>query len=79
MKNLTVETAKDFLKSNGYFVDNLWHIDDVKNVCNCTDEEAQKILCDSLTNEELISQINCDIEDNASMMGFEIIDTNNED
>ena len=28
---MTIEQAKEVLKENGYYVDNLWHIDDVKN------------------------------------------------
>jgi hypothetical protein len=64
MKNLTteeqeirVENAKAVLKAAGYFVDNLWHVNDVKGKYICTDEEAQQVLSDALTNETTFSQI----------------------
>jgi len=78
-KNLTVEIAKDFLMENGYFVDNLWHIDDVKNVCKCTDEQAQEVLLESLANEYTISEINESIRDTAESMGLEMIEEDDED
>ena len=56
--NMSVENAKDFLRSAGYFVDNLWHINDVKDAYGCTDERAQEILMKALTNEYTMEQIN---------------------
>ena len=41
---MTTQEAKDFLRSEGYFVDNLWHITDVQDKFECTDEEAQDVL-----------------------------------
>lgn len=41
--------AKDLLKSQGYFVDNLWHINDIHFICEqnnvaaLTDEQAMEI------------------------------------
>ena len=32
------------LKDKGYFVDNLWHIDDVQRMFECTDEQAMEVL-----------------------------------
>jgi hypothetical protein len=52
-----IEQAKQTLKDAGYFVDNLWHIDDVKSKFNCTDEKAQEILNFALTNEATMEQI----------------------
>lgn len=52
-----VELAKQVLKENGYFVDNLWHVDDVKSKFKCDDEDAQDILDKSLTNEATMEQI----------------------
>lgn len=47
-----VEKARQVLRDNGYFVDNLWHVDDVKERYNCTDDEqAQEILYNALTKE----------------------------
>ena len=54
---MNVEEAKAVLKANGYFVDNLWHVEDVKSKFNCTDDEAQYILEQSLTNEATMEQI----------------------
>lgn len=52
-----IELAKAVLKDNGYFVDNLWHVDDVKEKFNCDDEQAQAILYNSLTNEGTMEQV----------------------
>ena len=38
------------LKSRGKFVDNLWTIEDVQSRFNCTDDEAQEVLEQALTN-----------------------------
>jgi len=53
----SVENAKSFLKSRGYFVDNLWHVNDVKDAYECTDERAQEILMGALTNEHTVEEI----------------------
>jgi len=44
IKQLDVESAKQLLKDNGYFVDNLWQTEDVKMNYHCTEEQAQKVL-----------------------------------
>jgi hypothetical protein len=55
---MTVEQAKEVLRENGYFVDNLWHVDDVKLRYNCDDDEqAQDILNGALTNDATMEQI----------------------
>lgn len=47
--NKIVEAARELLKSFGYFVDNLWHIDDVHFICEqnnvhrLSDEEAMEV------------------------------------
>lgn len=52
------QKAKEILRREGYFVDNLWHIDDVKLRYNCNDDEqAQEILQSALTNEATMEQI----------------------
>lgn len=44
-----IEAARELLKACGYFVDNLWHIDDVHFMCeqlqlpNINDEEAMEV------------------------------------
>mgnify|MGYP003478425128 CR=1 FL=1 len=65
--SMTVESAKQFLKDNGYFVDNLWTVHDVKEKFNCTDEQAQSVLNDALTNEATMSQIQFSIDEFAGL------------
>ena len=45
------------LKSRGKFVDNLWTTEDVKSKFNCTEDEAQEVLYEALTNEGTMEQI----------------------
>jgi len=56
MKN-KIEEAKKILEEQGYFIRNLWHVDDVKGMFRCTDEEAQDVLDDALTNDATMEQI----------------------
>ena len=56
MKN-KIEAAKKILEEQGYFTRNLWHVDDVKGMFKCTDEEAQDVLDDALTNDGTMEQI----------------------
>ncbi len=39
-----IEQARQVLEDAGYQVTNLWHIDDIKDNYDCTDEEAMEIL-----------------------------------
>lgn len=41
---MTIQEAKDFLRSEGYFVEHLWHVTDVQDKFKCDDDEAQDIL-----------------------------------
>ena len=44
--------SKGILKENGYYVDNLWHIDDVRlKYKDVSKDDAQRILNRALTNE----------------------------
>lgn len=52
-----IKQAKETLKKNGYFVDNLWSIEDVQDIFNCSDEEAQDVLNIALTNEGTMHHI----------------------
>lgn len=56
-KERKIEKAKQFLKDNGYFTDNLWHVDDVKGNYDCDDEKAHSILNDALQNDATMEQI----------------------
>jgi hypothetical protein len=52
-----IQLAKTILRENGYFVDNLWSIEDVKSKYVCDDETAQDVLYRALTNEATYEQI----------------------
>ena len=54
---MTTEQAKEVLRNAGYYVDNLWTIQDVQDRFECNDETAQEILHDALTNEYIVEQI----------------------
>lgn len=54
--------AKALLKKKGYFVDNLWHVNDVLDNYNCTEEDAQEVLEMALTNGGTMEQIHIAIE-----------------
>jgi hypothetical protein len=57
-QNNQVEKAKNILENAGYFVRNLWHVDDVFYKYKCSDPElAQSILNSALTNEATMEQI----------------------
>lgn len=57
MKNLTDQQLRDELSRRGFFTDNLWRVDDVKSKFFVTDDEAQEVLKDSLTNDATMEQI----------------------
>ena len=56
---MTTTEAKQALREAGYFVDNLWHVDDVKNATevNLSTEQAMQVLSMALTNEATMEQI----------------------
>lgn len=62
---MTTQEAKDFLRSEGYFVDHLWHVADVQDRFECDDETAQEILYYAFDNEYLTQQIHSSITDEA--------------
>jgi len=73
-----INRAKEVLRKAGYFVDNLWHVDDVKLRFQVFDnEDAQDILNDALTNEWVFDQIWDAIRDVAEDKGFKTLE--NED
>jgi hypothetical protein len=59
MNEMTIAQAKFTLKQAGYFVDNLWHIQDVYNVAdgNIQKDQAMQALSMALTNEATMEQI----------------------
>ena len=52
-----IEQAKELLKSQGYYVDSLWSISDIKCKFKCTDEEAQYVLDKVFDNDALCNDI----------------------
>ena len=52
-----IEQAKQVLRDNGYYVDNLWSIEDVLSNYSCTDDEAQEVLDMALQNDATMEQI----------------------
>jgi hypothetical protein len=73
-KYLAIENARKVLKENGYFVDNLWHVDDVKSKFKCDDDVAQGILDEALTNQATMEQIWFSIGEFGGMEGLESSD-----
>ncbi len=55
---MTIESARQVLRDAGYFTDNLWHVNDVKDRFECEDDEtAQEILNLALTNQYTVETI----------------------
>ena len=54
---MTIQEAKDFLESKGYFVKNLWCVDDVYSKFECSEEEAHKVLEEALTSDSTFDTI----------------------
>jgi hypothetical protein len=54
-----IQQAKEVLRNAGYFVDNLWHIQDVYNVAdgNIQKDQARQVLEMALTNNDTTNQI----------------------
>ena len=54
---ISSQVLKNELKKRGYFVDNLWTTEDVQSKFNCTEDEAQEVLEQALTNDATMEQI----------------------
>ena len=56
---MNTHEAKQALREAGYFVDNLWHVDDVKNATevSLSTEQAMQVLSMALTNDATMEQI----------------------
>lgn len=55
---MTIQEAKDFLRSEGYFVEHLWHVSDVQDKFKCDDDEAEDVLYWVFTDEYVNELIN---------------------
>lgn len=58
---MTTEEAKQVLRDAGYYVDNLWCIEDVD--ADITDYEKYEILDEVLQSEYIMERINVSIQD----------------
>ncbi len=56
-KTVQINFAKQLLRDNGYFVDNLWRTFDVTLNYECTEEQAQEVLLNALQNDATMEQI----------------------
>lgn len=55
---MKIEQAKQILKDNGYFIENLWHINDVIDRHNCSRDIALNVLTDIMQSDYIIETIN---------------------
>ena len=67
-----VDEAKRLLESKGYYLGNLWQVDDVKYKFDCTDEQAYEVLDDALQNDATMEQIWYAINFHAEDNGLEL-------
>ena len=58
-KEMLISQAKFTLKQAGYFVENLWYVDDVRHATeeSISNEQAMEVLSMALTNEATMEQI----------------------
>lgn len=60
---MKIREAKEVLRKQGYFVDNLWSVEDVTDRFDCSDEVAQEILYRALTHPYIVERIHEMIQD----------------
>jgi len=65
-----VNAARELLKKNGYFVDNLWHIRDIQTKFNVQDDVAYNVLSILLDSDYHKDRVNQDISDTGKDMGL---------
>lgn len=65
-----VKIARELLRKKGYFVDNLWHVDDVLQNYSCSKEVAMEVLEKALINEATMEQVWLAIDDVADAMAI---------
>jgi hypothetical protein len=65
-----IHMSKLNLHDAGYFTDNLWHIDDVIDNFECTEEQAMKVLEEVMTNGEVIHSIFEEIFNKCTERGY---------
>ena len=68
-----MEKSKKILKDKGYFVDNLWHLNDVSDRFICTDDQAHKVLSKVLESDYIMEHISvaiCQVAQNEFNLKF---------
>ena len=65
-----VNQARELLKSKGYYTENLWQIDDVKQNYKCDDDEAYEVLYSVFENEWIVEQIFVMIDEQCEAKGI---------
>jgi hypothetical protein len=70
INRLDIESAKQLLRDNGYFVDNLWQTCDVTMNYDCTEEEAHQVLQGAFDNPATYDQIWDSIKSEAEYMNL---------
>jgi hypothetical protein len=54
---IEISNAIDLLRKEGYFVDALWHTDDIQLTYDCSDEDATSLLDKVFTSDSLYDTI----------------------
>ena len=57
LKDMDSNDLRDELASRGFYTNNLWHVDDVKQNYECTDEDAQEILDKTMQSDWITQEI----------------------
>lgn len=68
-KNITLQELED----KGYVL-MLWHVDDVKNTYNVTDDEAREVLQEVLQSERITGDVFDDIDTRCSIYEYEEVE-----
>ena len=68
-KNITLQQ----LEEKGY-VPMLWHVDDVKNTYNVTDQEAREVLQEVLQSDRITSEVFDDIDHRCELHEYEEVE-----
>jgi len=71
-----IDTAKKYLESQGYFTANLWHVDDVKQSYDVSDEEALYVLEEVMTGDNINQDIFENIDIIADLEGHKTLGNN---
>lgn len=57
LKDIDSNDLRDELASRGFYTNTLWHVDDVKQNYECSDDDAQEILDKTMQSERITMEI----------------------